>query len=560
MKNQCPVLNIRRYTQSIAIVSILASSVGALGAPTYYPNSDNRLSEIKNSTNSTVLGDTNDPNTLYVMPPISGKATPSKFEAASANMGYCQEMSDLQSYSRQLAKQSTEAALKSAQVEVKASKAAEDWAEAESEVAILAQGEIIRQLRDNDTRIEAIELRLDGLYEMLNTCQNEACDQINDEIVQLLDEKKLIVKSSNAIKQSHKEEAKKYAKAKGKADGAKKKYELLSQEVTAAVTRLLTIKQQFNSAYANLAKLEGGFVNVNYDTGWEANVLALRSENPGFNINMIPTEKAVMNANFVGASSDDAYLASLPILLDYTVNGDKYLPWATNAEKTLSSFPGKIVANMRLSLTGACVLAHPSKYDLEKGSTGFPVFGLAVNYEYPANFRMKVRFSYNLYKFYEIMQSSGSSGGLFTSRSWTNVSETNISHDAFKVAWEEEDPTNGIPEVEKRKIEAEVKVELIQRVLKQMARPDASSQVQMASAPAVPQHGALVIASGLQSTCGFTSYYCAAGVWILRGLDSIFGSSSSSSNFKSVNDHTAVEEWSRAMVRMKPATTVFSTN
>jgi hypothetical protein len=124
MKNQCPEVTRQKNLKILATVCILASSVSALGAPTYYPNAENKLSQIVNPTNSTLLGDTKDADTIYVMPPITGKATPSKFEAANANMGFCQEMADLQLYSRQLSKQAAEAAKKAEQAEVKASKAA----------------------------------------------------------------------------------------------------------------------------------------------------------------------------------------------------------------------------------------------------------------------------------------------------------------------------------------------------------------------------------------------------------------------------------------------------
>jgi hypothetical protein len=91
-----------------------------------------------------------------------------------------------------------------------------------------------------------------------------------------------------------------------------------------------------------------------------------------------------------------------------------------------------------------------------------------------------------------------------------------------------------------------------------MAEPAGSRPSRMTAIDTFnPEPGALVVARGLEKTCGWYSYYCRAGGWILKGLTSIFGSSKSEATFQSTHDSTAIEIWNEENVLWRPGASSF---
>src|SRR6185436_7361447 len=89
---------------SSLILSLLATSATpALAVPTLYPRPGNRLSEVRNDTSSPVISDSADSSQLWVLPAQRGEVEVTGV-SAGANVGFCKEMTFLQSASLRLAK------------------------------------------------------------------------------------------------------------------------------------------------------------------------------------------------------------------------------------------------------------------------------------------------------------------------------------------------------------------------------------------------------------------------------------------------------------------------
>jgi hypothetical protein len=199
---------------------------------------------------------------------------------------------------------------------------------------------------------------------------------------------------------------------------------------------------------------------------------------------------------------------------------------------------------------------HPERFDIPQDNAKLPVFGITSTYDYEAAYKTKIKFSYNMWKFYKRMESSGTKHGFFSSRSWSHITEDRNDGDSFTADWSESDPDNVVPDDQKRIIEQQVKAELIERVLKQFYHPTFSAGISMPSAGTPPTAGAVVIANGIMRTCGGFSFWCSGASFVLKGLYSIFGSSSTEATLQQNYNFTATETWNRETVRYKPAVSV----
>jgi predicted nucleic acid-binding Zn-ribbon protein len=535
----------------------------ALAAPTLYPRNVDALRQVINTTNATLLGDTENPYMVYVLPPKAGTATASQSQFRSANIGFCQEMANLQTFSRELAAVINRKALQlqDREPELQAAQHRAQTLREQAEQMVASSRDLQTVISISD-RLQTIESRLDSLYDRLNRCTDSTpeCELITTEARNLEREKTDLNAEARVLRTKVRTELAQYNRARQAAQAAREAYD----EALAPYNRILQGLEQARStlfsSYSQFGKLEGGYASITYDSGWDQSMQTLRAANPGIRFEMIDTRNAQLRVGLTGASSREEYLASLPAILDYTVNGRTYLPYGTaTANDTLPSFPSRLSGGMRLSLVGACPLVNPEIYGVKRDQQGLPVFTIGSTYEYPSTFRTRVSFQFNMYKVYEQIRDSGTSGGLFWTRSWNHVTENRLGRESMNVRWEEEDPSNQVTLEEKQRIEREIKNELMARALRQFATPMVDSHPELLAAPAVPTSGAIVLANGLSSTCGWYSIYCSAGAWLIRGLQSIFGGSESESTYRSRMDITETETWSTDQARYRAASTSFTT-
>jgi hypothetical protein len=165
----------------------LGAATPALAMPTLFPANKDDLLKVQNKTTSGVIGDTVETGLAWVLPPSAGTAKQNGFVMQSANLGFCQEMADLQDSSHQLVTiiQTLEADYKSKLPELDQKRQAYNDLYAKA-AAIVAGNTDIQKIESDVARLSDIESRLDGLYTSSGSCSNpDTCAEINQEIKDL---------------------------------------------------------------------------------------------------------------------------------------------------------------------------------------------------------------------------------------------------------------------------------------------------------------------------------------------------------------------------------------
>lgn len=529
----------------------------SMAAPSLFPRDGNRLASVVNRTNSTILGDHAQADNIYVLPPASGTATPRDFRSFSANVGFCSNMKSLQAGMRRLDSIMLAKNEEALELEDDLDQALAELNAAKTEGSqLVASDEGLKQIKSLTQRVSEIEARLDSLFEQLQNCQSN-CQELIAERQDLLQEKRDKNRELATLRSENRVAYQNYQRAMNKIEAKQSAYDGILENQTRKLQAIQNARQSIMNAIGTYAELHGGYAMIEYDSGWSANVAKIAADNAGaFNVQKIFTQKAALDIGFAPASSQDSYLRQMNPILGYSVAGMDFVPGTGTAVKLLPALPERFSAALNLNLIGACPILHPNDYGLKKDSVGIPEFGVTARYQFPTMMMMRARFSYNLYHFHEEMRSSGTSGGFFTSRSWSKLETKDIKTAAFKAHWETEDPDNRIPAEQRKKTEDEMRILLTERVLKELYEP--AKNVTVGAPPPLPTGGALVIADGLEKSCGWYSYYCTGGAFVLRAAFAIWGSGEAHSDFKQTYDNTASEELRVDEVVYKDAVTVFS--
>ena len=536
--------------------------VSALAAPSAFEAKRCGPLNIVNETTSTVIRDHNDCSKIWVMPPEMGEVKTRHFKK-SGNLGFCAEMKNIQKISKRIAQR-----IGNYQIDIDNQAPRIRTAEKKLEIAMAAYAKAkanpnLTEFSTLKDRVDNIEARIVEIQEQLNTCE-QFCQTLMSEFSDLSKEKRELNKELRQVRREVRNDVRAYDKAKAQKDSAEEFLEIVRNEVLEKIDRQTLLKSKLFGMYSNYAKLEGGYIGVNYDLKWDDNVANLEAKYPQFNFSKVATKDTRIHANFIGAQDRDTYYSSLPMILDYTIAGFEYQPYGVEREAAISSVPSEIQGDLRLSVIGACPYYYSNFLDDTNGeltinpnaeSNEFG-FGLSMSYKYPAVFRFQLEAKYNLYKFYKKVVKSGSKGGFFSKKSWKKVSETKIDKDTFDITWLDEG--NLYTQEEKEKIKKAVKEELMNRALQNMAAPAGLPPKNVTAVSAwSPEPGALVVARGLEKTCGWQSYYCRAGAWVLKGLTSIFGSSRAEAEFQSTHDTTSTEVWNEENVIWRPGASSF---
>ena len=539
---------------------ITATSATSFAVPSLY-NGHPDGAAIKNNSAANVLRDSQSESKAWVMPPATGSASMTDFYSTS-NIGFCPSMQSLFAATNGLARR-----LESLVERYDEEQAAREKAEGDLTKAIAEKAELGASVSDSalvflDDEIAIKQEIVDTLLEAIDSCDLN-CREILDEYKLENEALKELKAERRDLGRENRELDRDLKLADAKIKAAKDILNNLGVAADQLESRITTLQTTISEMYANRGKLEGGFANIDYDTGWQSAVQKLSSSNPSIEFAKIPTRNARIQGNFIGASDEEAYLASLPAILDYNISGHKYTPWG---ERTIgdatTGMPELIAGSLRLSLIGACPLAvdgffEDKRIKVKRDSDSNPVLGISATYEYPTTFKYKVEASYNLYRFYELIKKNGKRGGFFDTKSYSKVMETALDEDTFSIEWEEQEDV--FTEAQKIQIKSELKQDLMNRVLKTMAEPRLSNPPSLPlDAPGVaPANGALILANGLSSSCGF-SLYCKVGSWVFKGADAIWGRASSEQGFKQTWDRTATETWSSEKVGYRADTVNFA--
>lgn len=491
---------------------------------------------------------------------MSGFATPTNF-SKSLNIGLCRQMDDLQIETDNVRKR---------------------MALLDKEYDVIAQDYVIKLNEANELSLAAAKILASSTTLMyINQLQNEKtnndnkisfdyntidsacsddkkineCNFLLQEINDLLKQNQQLAKEINTATMHALNDKRKYDIAKAQADTAKEIADDVFKVYESKKTELKSQESSLNDSYKRYGEIEGGFANVNYNTGWQQNLQKLQNDNLGKIFVYEPTFDATYYVGFPKGESSDTYLSSIPAVLSYSVNGIGYVPWGNgNTEQKMPSMSDTLAATLRISLAGACPIDRPENFDVKKNNSGVPLFNISAGYNYVTAYRRNITATYNLYKVYSLIKSSGNQGGWFHSSSWNSIVENNWQKEVFSIDWESEDPNASLEE--KRKTEMEIKNELISRAMALMATPAGAPNLSVVDFP-IPVHGGIVIADGINGICGSFSMYCAAVTWTFRGVDAIWGSSFNESRFQKTYDVTVSEKFSDAIATKTPAFTVF---
>ena len=550
-------------TVRLGLLTALASaSLPAAAAPSAY-STDYGALDIKQVSSATLLRDTESEKTVWVLPPTAGTSALTGF-APSANIRFCDGLKSLTTTSNNIVKK-FDLIQKRYEEELKSLTKAEKALVKAREAKAAIEGSTVgaSQLILLDEAIEAAESTRDSVLTDLDVCTDEAlCSDLIEEYRSLKDRLKDLREERDTIASENIDLDRKLKAADRKINVALEVFNDIGTATDTMAERISTLDSTIQDLYANRGKLEGGFATVAYDTGWDQAIEKLSEANEGYSFNKIRTEETRLHANIIGASDSTSYYESLPAILDYNIEGHKYLP---AGEKTVgdgqTSLPSVINGTMRFSLIGGCPVVDSTFFDgldfkMRTDLNSDPVFAISATYKYPAAYKYKVTASYNLYKFYETIKKNGKKGGFFSSKAYSKVIETKSDSDSFSIDWDVQD--SQFSATEKAKITTDLKTDLVNRVLVSMATPVSANAPTLALDPpgAAPEPGSIVLADGLSKTCGW-HLYCRAGSWILRGADAIWGRRESEQSFKSTWNRTATETWSSQDVRLTPGATSF---
>ncbi len=519
----------------------------AHATPTLYPTDMNLLSRLVNPTTSGLVADDNDVRKVYVLPPNEAVAEVRGLHTLSANVGFCGEVSDLQQYSRSVLAQIKELNDRRDDYKIEVDKAFEKLKTARIEAEKIIADKRLQPLVDLDNQIKDMQDRLTELYASSQTCKVN-CGSVENEIRGTQDALRNAQKDRRTLAQQNAQDVRAYDKKKAEATAFEQNYRDIAQRFNQAKQDLMSIRSEFQGMYSAFAKMEGGRAALVYNSNWDQNLETLRVNNPDFQFEKISTEKATLFASLTSVKDIPADLTVLAYELP-GVHKDNYMDLQ-------SAFPSSISSNLVLSLIGVCPMLHPESFDVSPGyGADKMAYGLTITYEFPATMKVQATAKYNMYKMYQKIVSSGSSGGFFSSRSWTKVEEHNFFKDSFRIEWETQDPKNEVSEEQRLTIESEMRARIMERIAN-LALPSAPNRDQIIAASAPPPHGAVVVANSLMTACP-GNIYCVAGSLILQGLDSIFGSSQSTASYLQTQDFEATETWSSSKVVMKPWVTTF---
>ncbi len=539
-------MTIKLLLPSLILPAALLTSA-AHATPTPYPTDLNWLHQVQNETTSGLIADDTDPHKVWVLPPNVAVGSAGHPHTPTANLGFCREMGDLQSY----AKTTTNRISVLNDQRIPALEATEktlaELGEARKAASAFAAEKKLQPLVDLDDRIHALEDRLTELYATAKDCKT-TCGEIDTEIKGVEKEKRALGEDRRKLAQENAADVKAYDKKLALVNAIAQNYKDSSERYDQLIRDLRQIRDDYYAMYSTYGRMPGINVSFNYTSGWDANIGALRNANPSFQFEKIITQNAKLFASSVSVKD----LPGDNAVIDYGLPGikkDGYIELG-------SGFPEALTSNMILSLTGACPIQHPEYFDIEPGfGPDKMAYGLTITYDFPAAMKVEATASYNMYKMYQKIVSSGSSGGFFSSRSWTNVEEHNYFKDSFNIDWKTQDAGNSIPDDRRYEIEAEMRRHIMERIAT-LALPTSPDRQGILEANAPPAHGAVVVATSLVKTCP-GSMYCVAGAAILTSLDAIFGSSQATASYLQTQDFTATEKWSNSEVVMKPWVTSY---
>jgi hypothetical protein len=527
----------------LSALAVMTLNTRALATPTLYPTDFSNLEKIQNPTTSNLIADDSDLKTIYVMPPNEAYGTANGLHTLTANLLFCPQLKELAGQSEELNAKIHGLRLQLAD-ELKELKDDDNKIEAARlEAANFATATHLGELAKLDSDISTLTTTLNANYAALDTCKT-GCDQILNEVSIQQKELAILTRARGEFVAKNLKNARIYDQKLAAVAAIQEHKKAILDDYSILINAVNSGQAQIASLFSTYGAMEGGRAAFKYRSAWNENIATLRNLNPGFNFAVLNTENVKIYPGVLGVQG----LPATGAVLGFETAGSA---GSKDGAISMSSYPPSIDGNVVLSLLGACPMVQPDLFKFKADTDPKNMkYGMLISYDYPSTMKLKMVAHYNMYKMYTLMKSSGSNGGFFSSHSWTNTEERTYFRDAFHVDWSSQDPQNTLTDDQRMAMEREARNHMFERLfsLALPTSPDKSLLIQAAPPPA---HGSVVVADSLMTACP-GNVYCVAGSLVLRGLDAIFGSSSSSSSYTQIQDVDLIEEWSQSKVVMKP--------
>lgn len=530
----------------LALITIMTSE-NAQALPTLYPDYFNP--NIRNPTNSNILADNESRNRFYVLPPNSSTASVKGLHTVTANVGFCSEIAKLQKYNSDtldlLNSMKTKDLTTKNQLEQQNTK----LVQASEDLAKYVTSANLQELASLDIKVMQLEKRLDDLYIRYKKCSND-CAVLGQDIEdsQLL-RTELITKrfelSSASLMASTEYERKKVFVA-----TIKNNVEELQNNWQRIRSDLKDLYIDFNKMFDAHAAREGGRVAISYESGWNENLQRLSQQNPNYRFEKIQTK----NANIKASAYSKNNLVVGGSVLAFDVGGQS-ANQNVNGILNLESYPESFSGNAVLNLLAVCPLLHPDWFDIKIPNLSENMsYGITVGYEYPAAMKYEVTAHYNMYRMYELIKSQGSSGGFFSSSSWSDHDEQEFFKDTFSVDWKIQDDKQLLSNEQKLAINSDLRRQIMTRMASQIVMNDRAAQLSLAFE--LPKTGAMVLSNSLDKSCPL-NVYCRGASIVINVLQAIFGSSSTQQNVRQISNVDLTDKYSNSQIVMQPMVTTF---
>ncbi len=339
----------------------------------------------------------------------------------------------------------------------------------------------------------------------------------------------------------------------------------------------------FRSIYEEYSNLEGGTVNVTYNSKWAELVDGFQRSNPTFSVRRLNLKEAVMtapnttyevNGLSVLALEQGILRSSLPNFGVLTQEDVQDVPDGSEAHvgirdiptPTLPAFPESFVGDASLSLLNGCVLVEGLEEEsIEVQQAGYAqrynkFISPTISYAYELRANYGYEASYNMTEVMERIEKTTKKTGFFSSSSSHSLEELYEADDVFSITFtaDADDSKYFTPEA-KEDLKEALRSSLTIRALDAVARRVINTEPQLPEAAETAANG---LSRVLVSQCRYGWGYRCYGGWALYALNGIWGgSSSSSSYYKQANDITTVEKFEDGFfIDATGTTTFFETN
>lgn len=517
-------------------------TTGVFATPTIYPKDATLLATIVNKTNSNIVADDSDQRVIWVMPPNTAYSKVGGLHSITANVGFCREIADIQSYSRSLTEQLVGLETKKVAALDKLEIIRQQVSDARQDYANHIATNNLHDIEKLDERMTTVEDQISALNEKLFVCQ-EHCSEIAGQLSELRKERTSLVKERRILVKDRLRSVRVMEQKKASVEAYEKDLEDNQQKFNKISGDLLDMHSRLLGMYKEFAKMEGARASISFESNWEENIQELANNNPGFDFKQIHTENAVIRTSLLTGNS----LPGESAVLAYELPGKP-----VNGGVEYPSYPSEFSGNLRLSLIGACPALHPALFNINvENGTEQMKYGMIVSYEYPTTVEANLHIEYYMKKIYEKIVKSKKKGGFFSSSKKTSVTEKNFFKDEFITTWNEQDAGNSYTEEEKADIEKEIRDDMFARQFA-LAVPMIPNPGALIAGETGPNGAAVLGTSMANSKACQVNKWCMAATVGVNVLNAVFGSSTSAASYTNIQETRQIVDWNRKKVVMKP--------